>query len=315
LRAVAGSPGGDAWAFGVDGTIAVQRPSGAFTRVTEAVVGIVSDVWVGDSDRAWVTNGFGVVGYYDGTAWVALPLTKSSHSGPHINAGIWASSTNQVFVAENDLIAQWNGVQWTNINGQPWGTTDLWASGPDDVWYGRDRLNRWDGTSWTTVSTNPVVMIDGTGADDVWVLENQAVERWTGSSLTQLGAPEMKGNGGLWLSGGNIYVAGDNGGSLGSKCDYGGYVLGYDGNSWSTLLATTTGCGFIAIAGRSATDYWVAREVVPYGSTVLQGVVHQQGNTGTEEVLPGAPVVTRLIAASDETIWACGGNGVYYRRP
>jgi hypothetical protein len=319
LRAVVGQPGGNVWAFGVDGTIAVQRPADSFRKVTEAVTGSVRDLWAGDSDQLWITNGDGIVAHYNGSKWLLLPNPKSGASSSANGGGIWASGPNDLIVAMpsgSGVVARWDGAQWTNIAGsQPFGTTDLWASGPNDVWLGKDRLNRWDGSEWTTVSTNPIVMIDGTGPNDVWALEGRGIQHWDGSTQTQLTTPEMTENGGLWLNGGSLYVAGDHGGSLSSECDFGGYVLVYDAGSWTTLRDASTGCGFTAIAGRSRSDYWVAKENAPVSTGLVGSVVHYSGTTGVDEVLPGAPTIRGLVATSDGTIWASGGNGVFYRRP
>jgi hypothetical protein len=77
-------------------------------------------------------------------------------------------------VGGDGLILHFNGQVWTQVagTGVSGQVRGLWSSNPNDLWVLMDQgIRRFDGSTWTSIAGAPafIVGIHGTSATDVWV--------------------------------------------------------------------------------------------------------------------------------------------------
>lgn len=240
----------------------------------------------------WAVGNSGQIAHFDGSVWTIT-------SGAIQSRGV-VSSDLSTEGARN--VAQF---------------TDVWASGPSDVWViakaevpaktggGIDAVSlvlRGDGIHWNTVlasatSTNSYVGIWGTGPDDVWVAQNTtrqsalspyafSVLHWNGGAWATLQPPDTSNAemvNGIWgLAANDIYLV----------CQ--DHTWRFDGTTWTPITQSGT-----SIWGTSASSLWIAKS-----SKLLHGI----GATWVE-MKPPSGCGTGVWGASDSSVWF---GGCYY---
>jgi len=115
--------------------------------------------------------------------------------------GVWAASESDAWVVgDHGTILHWNGVRWTSVrSGTTASLTDIWGSGPNDVWAVSTASERsivgdsgsvihWDGTAWTKSATpagpNVFKGVFGTGPSDVWAVGAIVIRGFVGKGTS-----------------------------------------------------------------------------------------------------------------------------------
>lgn len=213
---------------------------------------------------------------------------------------VWAAGE----VGTHAKAQHWDGAAWTSwtLPGLPAGEQDVTASGiariaDDDVWVvgtldnaaGAERAfsEHWDGTAWQRVplpavhgATTQLSSVSGTATGDVWAV---------GSSFDQ------------------------------QTCLTIGYVLHWDGSSWSMVRAPARS----AAAGRlqtfepadvvalSADDAWLVGEAGTDRGRMLALTEHWNGHAWKVVADPSGPQLTWLNSVSgtaSDDVWAVGAR-------
>jgi hypothetical protein len=170
---------GRAYAAGNRGTIFVWN--GAAWSISFAEPGAkYIDLWtVGATDVYALTveeKAPSRILHYDGETWADLPSIPPP-CGQTGSSG-WASSTSDVYVVGDDVLARFDGRDWICHDGREVGESfiSVWGSSPTDVWVlqgvgaaGEPRLHHWNGTAWTSQATTAFGRLMGTAADDIFL--------------------------------------------------------------------------------------------------------------------------------------------------
>jgi len=195
-------------------------------------VGEIVEGWSRRPDDAWAVAGVRIlvgdpavsvvapaVLHWDGTAWTIV--WRSPELQRDYLSSIWGSATGEVWAAgnrgDNDdaLVVHWNGSTWTEKDLPMDGSSDVWASGPTDLWvttYDGVPMH-WDGVDWARVSRGPgeISAMWGSAPDDVWFFGDfPGGTHWNGAQWSRRAAPEAHGIGAAaWGSGPNdVWVVG-----------------------------------------------------------------------------------------------------------
>jgi hypothetical protein len=174
----------DAWFVGEAGS--VVHWDGKSARAV-ASAGKTSDayrdVWAAAPNDVWVVGAGkegALVHHFDGVAWTAIETTYSNPG----YASVWGAAKDDVWLGGySGFLSHWDGSTLTDhdpiagAEASSWRT--MWGSSAKDVWAGGESLAHFDGTSWSVKSKpgSRVLRIDGTAADDVWLVEYDGVVR------------------------------------------------------------------------------------------------------------------------------------------
>ncbi|HET9450866.1 MAG TPA: hypothetical protein VFO83_08295 [Aggregicoccus sp.] len=191
LRSVWGASSQDVWAVGLEGTV-LRWDGRAWRAVASGTTSRLADVHGTGPDDVWLV-GPEVALHWDGTrlsaspGWIPASALDPEEAG-WSRASVWAVDRETVFAGHSGGCLRWMGTRWETTPCKVPGVTDIWASGPEDVWVVGTRQNtmsettyraHWDGREWKTELAND------------W--ENPRYERW--SSVWGLGPKEV------WVSG------------------------------------------------------------------------------------------------------------------
>ncbi|MGC4118993.1 MAG: hypothetical protein QM765_31375 [Myxococcales bacterium] len=147
-----------------------------------------NDVWAAGASVLAIT--YPLVAHWDGTAWKQAGLPKTE-SGTAYIAGLWGTSSTDLWAVGQELLAHWDGTSWTRYEATGTTYSRVWGSSTSDVWVvgSRDALRsvvrHWDGSSWSDVTQmDYVAALWGTSSRDVWVAGNGAgsIKHWNGCS-------------------------------------------------------------------------------------------------------------------------------------
>jgi hypothetical protein len=189
LRGVWGAATHDVWAVGDGGT--VLRWNGSEWRhfpspTTENLTGVsgtsAEDVWL---------VGPHVALRWDGKALSETPGWTPAPEDPEdeLSSGktrLWAIRPDDVVAVGGPVCQRWNGETWAQTECGVRRATDVWASGPEDVWvvgtyslgfHSYSERAHWDGLKWTTESFSdlrgsefePFLSLWGSGPRDIWL--------------------------------------------------------------------------------------------------------------------------------------------------
>lgn len=121
------------------------------------------DIWaVGDNETLW---------HFDGLDWAKIRSTPNGEDTDQI----WVVGPDDVWAAGtfSGFAFHWDGVNWTDHDVSKWGgSTDLWGSGPDDLFTvsGTDQspgfIHHWDGQTWS-----PMISGQGPGLAAIWGID------------------------------------------------------------------------------------------------------------------------------------------------
>lgn len=145
------------------------------------------DVWGLDESNVYAVgfvelqSGNSSIIKWDGIEWKAFTNVGG------VKYGIFGFSEASIFVvgesSNRDMVAIWNGTQWTEYRSEYFlarGDTvyplySVWGSSPEDVWAVGDKgtIIHWDGIQWEKVDvgiTKRITAIWGTSKDDIYVV-------------------------------------------------------------------------------------------------------------------------------------------------
>jgi hypothetical protein len=216
--------------------------------------------------------------------------------------GVWASSTDDVYVVGNGIL-HWDGIKWSTAM-PDFTFNEVWGSGPTDVYaVGSEVVAHWDGARWST-----------------W--DGARWSTWDGSSSsTSAGAgppgagPAGAGIGsleGVWGSGPNdVYLVG-----RAKNADV-GFMLHWDGKNWSrvTDAALQTTSNLTSVWGTGPEDVFVAGAVTdavpnPDGYPTYHHVIFRwDGWTWSNEFGTVDSPITGLGGSGPGDVFAVGASG------
>jgi hypothetical protein len=335
LQAVWASGPNDVWAVGYAGTI-VHYDGTTWTTTTLGATVILFGVWGFAPNDVWAVgadNGPGTIRHYDGTTWstIALPpLTTDLRDVWGISANdVWV-------VGSNGTVLHYDGTSWTQTVFTYGDLRRVWGSSASDVWAVglAGAILHYDGTTATRVDTplasGDLVSLSGTGPKDIQVLAVSGTQRtilhYDGANWTPLASPPAvgqvqavwSGTQGAWAVGvGSIYFdRGATWAQIGAPTVPASELLDaawsssatdvwavspssivhYDGTTWTTVPALTS--GLAGIWGSGPSDIWAL------GASVAQ---HYDGTTWSTATAPSGAISHIWGTASN--FWGVGGGG------
>ena len=186
----------------------------------------------------------------------------------------------------------------------------IWGSAGDDIWAITDQgsLWRWQGASWSlehTVAGAAFLDIDGSTADDVWVVGHASeqldgiVVHWDGSTWSTATPPfEVSNLRSVWVHSPQEVWA------VGGVSE--GLAIRWDGSAWSALTLPPNTKSLLGVWGMHADDVWA----VGNERTLL----HWDGLTWVRHQMPPTELAIEHLdgvwgSASDD-VWAVGSMGL-----
>lgn len=177
FSAAGGTPQGEAWFAGTQ-AYSIYEIEVAFVRVIDGNIGRIDktfsssgapiDISASSSDDVWALTSAGDVFRFDGTGW-GLTDVPDVFVDQHLNPkGIYAVSPDSVWIAgygsvgknpDKGFVQYWDGAAW-DIVSTPYDEEshtyfrDIDGSGADDIWIvgegiaGVNILLHWDGSTW-----------------------------------------------------------------------------------------------------------------------------------------------------------------------
>ncbi|MFO0725941.1 MAG: hypothetical protein U1E65_19305 [Myxococcota bacterium] len=297
LSAVFGFADDDVWAVGFDGVI-FHRGAAGWSQVVSPVSATLHDVHGDSASDVWAVGESNAVIRYDGRTWQTIAgVTDDILDAVFARApnDVWVGGHHHLYHYDGNALTPvtlpfsydvearaifafgprdvWVGTTFgtgLHFDGQTWsysdslyhdhGITDLWASGPGDLWAVSDwgaEISRWDGGRWTRLpyvaGTTPesVISVFGTGAHDVWLTGDQGLWHYDGTNFSHE-LPPVSPNGttapaGGWSSPTLAIVVGG-----------AGQIFEHSGASWRLVSGPYEGIyqrWFSALAF-SASDAW-----------------------------------------------------------
>lgn len=228
-------------------------------------------------------------------------------------AALWGFSATDLWALDsaNSRLAHLTGTSWQvgpTFTGAP---VALWGSTPTDLWYvtqvgSTATVSRGDGTTFAPIHTatvGSVVQLRGTSATDVWfMLGDNHVEHWNGSTWTSMTLPGIQAARSIWpISPTNVLVVG-----------LGGAIARWNGTTWAAETAGTTH-DLYAVWARSAGDV--------YAGGAFGTLLHHDGTTWSpvRDPRPGTASV-QLIAGAERLVLfsrgdIVGGDVLYQLAP
>ncbi|MFN8532725.1 MAG: S8 family serine peptidase [Dehalococcoidia bacterium] len=252
-------------------------------------------------DDGWAVGDFGVILYWNGSAWNFVPSSTFSD----LMAVAAISSTFAVAAGEGGVALRWNGIDWQDtlagsspnlrsITLSPGTTTDGWAG--DTV----GAVHRWNGSSPINptqiapfgIDIRGVSAISSTLAFAVTADGHNRIYRWNGLAWSAV-YTATTGLNAIATVGTTAYAVGD-----------GGLIVRFDGSSWAPVASPTTH-RLYAVHLMTPTSGWA---VGADGAVLrLQG--------GTWSLFPQSATIDDLFAVftvSAGEAWAVG-DGVILR--
>ena len=153
----------------------------------------------------WVF-GEGSAALHYGGSWTPFPT-----NGAAALVGSWAIATDDVW-AVGDVVAHWDGTQWSTVDGVPAATyTDVWAAGSDAVYVATKDAGvlAWDGATWQTLGSFPggaIGALRGASATDIWAAGATMLWHWNGATwsmalVAQAFHIDVVDSGDVWIAG------------------------------------------------------------------------------------------------------------------
>jgi hypothetical protein len=191
-----GTPGGDVWAVGLNGTI-MRRMGGQWRSVPSGASANLSGVWGSAADDVWAVGTMGAVLRWNGTMWAPAAVGVDAAVALLQITGI---ARNQMWaVGSMGSVFRFDGTRWQK---QDHGLTTnplfgVWASSADDVWAVGDRVGmHFDGARWRTTTGLPqsARAVWGSAPDDLWAVGDggpggQSMSHFDGDAWTPFKGP------------------------------------------------------------------------------------------------------------------------------
>jgi len=201
------------------------------------------DVWGSSGTDVWAVGGQGpyegappdsLLLHYDGQRW-----SRQAIGAREALRAVWGAGPNcAVAVGPESVIFRWDGQQWTTLaapEGDRLHFTDVWCSGPDDIWPVDTRvLYHWNGVNWERAETGASRGVDkvcGVSPAEVYCAGPRCVARFDGQTWTAITPPDLyydEDVDAMWASGpDSLFVAINDFGNLMSR------LCHWDGSVWS----------------------------------------------------------------------------------
>lgn len=271
------------------------------------------DVWIVGDRLAGASSGEDLIPailHFDGTAWTTADLTLTDSAAardPRLSA-VWGSGPNDVWAVgvsgyastSSALLAHYDGAGWTEVT-TPFlsGTeshklSDVWGTGPSDVWVGGAPVMHFDGSAWSVIDgEGRADVIGGTGSDEVYMAGYDGLLRWDGTHLastTDVGrAPTSYSASDAWASSADDVWIGQRGG-----------VVRWDGARWDLMDIGN----IAAISGTSQADVWAVAE--------YSAAYHWDGGTWTPRVSGLTGYLRGVHSLGVNDVWAAGSDGLFH---
>lgn len=296
--------------------VASPDPAGTDHAILRDVHAIApDDVWaVGEYTAlvqgSWQTYSLAL--HWDGQAWTTVPSPNPTAcpsctyvtfdavhaSGPN---DVWAAGGRRVqgpdgFLGTHIYVARYNGSSWTVMNtpltsgGSGSHVQDIEVIAEDDVWFFGDYIS---GSGWPALAMH-----------------------WNGSSFTVHTTPFPSGGTPGWgleagsaVSSDDIWAVG--GGSDGDYTNK-GYLIHWDGSSWTRVLAPTPGTyqRLWAVEAIATDDVWAVGDYFVAGSGYFPLFLHWDGSSWTQVESPGGGM--GLVAFGSNNVYSAGGGIVHW---
>ena len=163
----------------------------------------VVSVWGTGPDNVWILTWKGGVYQYDESGW--QNIRQDSQDPDYLAYEIWASSENDIWIADSDGAKHFDGASWQSHDLSSFASV-VWGISPDDVWFAgggyynsqgqEPAIYHWDGSQIQTFTSCDIQWVSdfagiwASGANDVWILASGAgmgdgvIFRWDGQSCT-----------------------------------------------------------------------------------------------------------------------------------
>jgi hypothetical protein len=253
------------------------------------------------------TSGQSLIMHWNGTSWKQVPSP-----GAGTLTGVAGSSTSNIWAVGSEsgkaLILHWNGSHWKQVpvpsqHGATYlsavavvSARDAWIVGSTYIstFTATSLILHWNGTSWKQVPVptsanggkygNGLAAVAATSATSAWAVGctdscplggTPLIERWNGTSWTQVAAPTVPYN--LYdltsvaaISSGIAWAVGGGGPATSESAA----TVHWNGRSW-TLSHGINGAGLTAVAALSAASVWAVGGTAS-GRTLI---LHWNGTT------------------------------------
>lgn len=291
-------------------------PAGTDHAILRDVFAIApDDVWAVGEYTTIVQGSYqtySLAEHWDGIQWEIVPSPNPAPcevcahvtfdavaaSGPN---DVWAAGGKIAqgpdgFVGTHIYVARYDGRSWTVMNtplttgGSGSHVQDIEVIAPDDIWFFGDYIS---GSSWSSLAMH-----------------------WNGSAFTVHTTPFPAGGTPGWgLEGGSALASDDiwavGGGSDGDYTNK-GYILHWDGNSWTRVLGPTPGTyqRLYAVKAIATDDVWAVGDYFVAGSGYFPLFLHWDGSSWTQVSSPGGG--SGLVAFGSDNVYSSGGGIVHW---
>jgi hypothetical protein len=182
--------------------------------------------------------------------------------------------------------------------------TQVWGSGPDDVWAigtviqgspatASPTMLHWDGSVWSSVNsdtTHPLWSVWGSGADDVWAVgDGGTIVRWNGTAWSASSDGLSASLSSVWgSSSDDVWVAGTN-----------GAIVHWDGATWS-VSTSISAKALYHLWGSAPDDVWAVGDA---GT-----IVHWDGTAWSASTSGTASALSGVWGSSSSDVYAVGNT-------
>jgi hypothetical protein len=313
LRAVWGIASDDVWAVGPKG-VALRWDGSAWRSVALPTSEWLSGVSGTSSRDVWLV-GPNVALHWDGSRFTEAPGWTPARSltpfeGEWGLAHVWAISRTDVVAAGAFSCQRWDGRRWSVTACGVKEASDIWASGPDDIWVVGNHLSssgfnsithraHWDGQKWTSETfwdyqpgyTEPFESVFGFAKDDVWMNGTWHYDGHTWSRVCR-GTSQRR----LWgLDAQRLF---------GSAA---GELARFDGTGWTALAQTWKSP---ALFGPSLSGG--AWAVLQDGVVLERDAERWKGQRPGADSARYARSFRTAFGSGPEDVWATNGAGLFH---
>ncbi len=231
------------------------------------IVSEVRDFWGFAPDDLYAL-GSGELLHWDGVSWT---LKTAEIVTQHISLS--GSSGSDLWMSGSILggVDHWDGSRMTRQFDRTSVVSDLWASGPENVYAVDYRgVHHWDGSSWEaaavfgrTSNTSKRYGVWGASDRDVWVAGGLGFSHWDGADWTH--APSTSDETGNWV---DIWgSAADDVWAVEEQ----GQLWHYDGGRWREMTPYVESYSARALHISAEGDVWVGGTIVDYTVEPAEG--------------------------------------------
>lgn len=296
-------------------TVTTPDPAGTDHAILRDVHAISpEDVWAVGEYTALVDGSFqtfSLAEHWDGAAWTIIPSPNPSACtgctyvtfdavdavGPN---DVWAAGGKRVqgpdgFMGTHIFVARYDGSDWTVMNtpltagGSGAHVQDIEVVSENDIWFFGDFITS---TGWPALAMH-----------------------WDGSAFTVFPTPFPSGGTPGWgLEAGSAIASDDiwavGGGSDGDYTNK-GYIIHWDGSSWTRFLGPTPGTDqrLWAIDAIATDDVWAVGDYFAAGSGYFPLFLHWDGSSWTQVESPGGGL--GVVAFASDNVYS-GGAGIVH---